>query len=208
MKVDKEKVKKVETFVQQNFKLRELFSQLNMKHKDGKIFCPFHSETNPSFSVNFEENIFHCFSCNSGGGYLRFLYLYKNFAEPGIDIRTSQKGIGKNYYEFLQEFIRDNPRIQEFAMINSIQAKKNYSVTLSDLEVIEIDRHKPNRIEVQSMFIQEKNITDISALLDFYGNLEKNTAVVDSTEEFDNAATSEMTNIFLSMIEDGDDDED
>lgn len=207
MKIDKEKVKTVEDFVQRNFKLRELFSQLKMKHKDGKIFCPFHPETNPSFSVNFEENIFHCFSCNSGGGYLRFLYLFKNFAEPGIDIRTSQKGLGKNYYEFLQEFIRDNPRIQEYTMINSIQVKPNYSITLEDLEVIEINRHKPNRIEIQSTFIQEKSITDISALLDFYGSLEKNKSVVNATEEFSNVETTEMTNIFLSMIEE-DDDED
>src|SRR6185312_7518562 len=30
--------------------------------------CPFHEDATPSFSVNAEKNLFHCFGCNAGGG--------------------------------------------------------------------------------------------------------------------------------------------
>jgi len=44
----------------------------------GKSFvglCPFHEEKNPSFTVNPEEKLWHCFGCDKGGDSITFLEL-------------------------------------------------------------------------------------------------------------------------------------
>ena len=38
--------------------------------------CPFHSEKTPSFTVNEEKGIFHCFVCGVGGNVFHFLMRY------------------------------------------------------------------------------------------------------------------------------------
>ncbi len=40
--------------------------------------CPFHDEKTPSFSVNPEKQIFHCFGCGKGGSVFTFLVEHEN----------------------------------------------------------------------------------------------------------------------------------
>src|SRR5690606_31795369 len=35
--------------------------------------CPFHEEKTPSFSVNQEKQMFHCFGCGKGGNVITFV---------------------------------------------------------------------------------------------------------------------------------------
>ena len=47
--------------------------------KNGKGYvglCPFHDDTNPSFSVNPSTNLWNCFGCDSGGDAIRFVELF------------------------------------------------------------------------------------------------------------------------------------
>lgn len=39
----------------------------NIKHQSVMGHCPFHTDKHPSFSVNLDEGLCHCFSCNYGG---------------------------------------------------------------------------------------------------------------------------------------------
>lgn len=63
--------------------------------------CPFHTEKTPSFNVNPEKQIFHCFGCGTGGNVFTFLMRYENLSfvdavkrladETGIKIPVSQE---------------------------------------------------------------------------------------------------------------------
>lgn len=47
-----------------------------------KALCPFHAEKTPSFVVNPERQIFHCFGCGEGGDVVSFLMKREHFTFP------------------------------------------------------------------------------------------------------------------------------
>jgi DNA primase len=47
-----------------------------------KALCPFHSEKTPSFVVNPERQIFHCFGCGAGGDAIGFLMRQEHLTFP------------------------------------------------------------------------------------------------------------------------------
>ena len=47
-----------------------------------KTLCPFHTEKTPSFMVNPERQIFHCFGCGKGGSAITFLMEQERFSFP------------------------------------------------------------------------------------------------------------------------------
>lgn len=51
-------------------------AHVELKHSSGgrrKGLCPFHREKTPSFTVNVDRQVFHCFGCGKGGDALDFL---------------------------------------------------------------------------------------------------------------------------------------
>jgi DNA primase len=59
-----------------------------------KALCPFHGEKTPSFVVNPQKQIFHCFGCAEGGSAIQFLMLYEkvSFVEA-IEILAQRLGL-------------------------------------------------------------------------------------------------------------------
>jgi DNA primase len=53
--------------------------------------CPFHSEKTPSFSVNEEKGIFHCFGCGAGGSVFHFLMKYDQLSFPEAVERVAKR---------------------------------------------------------------------------------------------------------------------
>ena len=47
-----------------------------------KANCPFHQEKTPSFMVNTDKQIFHCFGCGVGGNIFSFLMQHDRLTFP------------------------------------------------------------------------------------------------------------------------------
>ncbi len=84
--------------------------------KSGRSFlglCPFHQEKTPSFHVNPERQIFHCFGCHEGGNAFGFLMKHENLAFPeaarmlardaGVTVPDEPGGPGRGVVERLLE---------------------------------------------------------------------------------------------------------
>lgn len=56
-----------------------------------KALCPFHKEKTPSFSVNIDKNLFHCFGCAKGGSVIDFLALYEGKTPETVLKELSEK---------------------------------------------------------------------------------------------------------------------
>ena len=56
--------------------------------------CPFHSEKTPSFAVNAEKQIYHCFGCGKGGGAINFIMEIENLAfRDALEILARRAGL-------------------------------------------------------------------------------------------------------------------
>ena len=58
------------------------YVDLKKAGRNHKGRCPFHEEKTPSFNVNPDRQIFHCFGCQVGGNVMKFLMLYENLSFP------------------------------------------------------------------------------------------------------------------------------
>jgi DNA primase len=53
--------------------------------------CPFHKEKTPSFNVNPQKQIFHCFGCHKGGDVFTFVKEYENIDFPDAVRRLAER---------------------------------------------------------------------------------------------------------------------
>ncbi len=58
------------------------FVALKPAGRNHKGLCPFHDEKTPSFNVNADRQIFHCFGCGAGGNAFTFLTRHENLTFP------------------------------------------------------------------------------------------------------------------------------
>jgi hypothetical protein len=73
--------------------LIDSYIPLKKKGKEHEACCPFHAEKNPSFKVNEEKELFHCFGCGVSGNLIDFVMEYENigFADA-VDTIASKFG--------------------------------------------------------------------------------------------------------------------
>lgn len=75
---------------------------LKLSGRSYKALCPFHHEKTPSFMINPERQIFHCFGCGAGGNAFGFVMQYERLEFPeavealakkaGVVLPSSQPG--------------------------------------------------------------------------------------------------------------------
>ncbi len=82
--------------IRQRASMIEVVSDFVSLKKTGKNhlgLCPFHSERTPSFTVNEEKGIFHCFGCGAGGNVFNFLMRASQMSFPEA-VRAMAKRYG------------------------------------------------------------------------------------------------------------------
>lgn len=72
----------------QNDIVEVIGSYFNLKRAGSsfKALCPFHKEKTPSFHVNPQRQIYHCFGCGAGGDVFKFMMQYE-----GVDFVAAAK---------------------------------------------------------------------------------------------------------------------
>ncbi|MFQ5638209.1 MAG: DNA primase [bacterium] len=89
--------------VRQATDIVELVSGYVTLKKKGQNFfglCPFHTEKTPSFSVNPDKEIFHCFGCSAGGNAYTFLMQYEGMSFPeAVKFLAQRAGIQLDFEE-------------------------------------------------------------------------------------------------------------
>ena len=58
------------------------YTTLRRRGKKHLGLCPFHSEKTPSFTVDEDKQIFHCFGCNIGGDLFTLVMEKENLSFP------------------------------------------------------------------------------------------------------------------------------
>lgn len=67
--------------IRNKIKLSDLIAeetQVIRKGKTIKALCPFHNEKTPSFGIDDQRGVYHCFGCNAGGDHFSFVMNTKN----------------------------------------------------------------------------------------------------------------------------------
>ncbi len=71
--------------IRQRIDIVEVISRYVAMEKRGKNYlalCPFHQEKTPSFNINPEKQIFHCFGCGAGGNVFKFVMMVEGLSFP------------------------------------------------------------------------------------------------------------------------------
>ena len=101
-------------------------SYVNLRRRGTTFFgpCPFHREKTPSFAVNPEKQIYHCFGCGEGGNVIRFIMRAENLS-----------------FQDAMQFLADRAKIE--LPNNDIN-----DIGLSQDELVKRDNHKKQMYEI------------------------------------------------------------
>ncbi len=175
----------VVNFIRDNYKLKSLVVQLGLWNGGPTtIKCPFHADSRPSFNMNFDKNIYKCFSCGSQGSYLDLLH----------DFRTKVKGESISRASIVEELLEKDEEMRQVTGFSSVFEMKeqlksveetlgDYGYTPKKVEVMTVRRllreTKEDPVKLCSMIADlEKGFTDLELLDKYYYDRE----VADSNE--------------------------
>jgi DNA primase len=125
------------------------YVELKQAGRNWKGLCPFHNEKTPSFNVNSDRQIFHCFGCQEGGDVIAFLMKHDGLSFPeaarslagelGIEIPEErgapEAGLGSRIYEaneIAQELYREALRQPEGEIARSYLTSRGFDGAAAD----------------------------------------------------------------------------
>ncbi|MBN1897210.1 MAG: DNA primase [Spirochaetes bacterium] len=76
------------------------YVKLDKKGRNYTGLCPFHMEKTPSFFVNEEKGVYHCFGCNESGNIFNFVMKIENVSFPeSLKLLAKKAGIEIEYQD-------------------------------------------------------------------------------------------------------------
>lgn len=87
--------------------------KLDLKQKGSNFvgLCPFHQDTNPSFTVSPHKQIFKCFVCNKGGNVFQFIQEYDSISfVDSVKLLANKVGIDVSQYNVSTKKISDEDK--------------------------------------------------------------------------------------------------
>lgn len=100
--------------------------QLKKAGVNWKGNCPFHNEKTPSFMVNPEKNIFHCFGCNEGGDVFTFIQKIEGLDFPEA-LRLLGEKAGVKIENFDPRISSEKNRLMELCSTTTLHWQENMS---------------------------------------------------------------------------------
>jgi len=125
------------------------YVELKQAGRNWKGLCPFHNEKTPSFNVNSDRQIFHCFGCQEGGDVIAFLMKHDGLSFPeaarslagdlGIEIPEESGGpsvgLGTRIFEanaIAQDLYREALREPEGEIARSYLKARGFDADAAD----------------------------------------------------------------------------
>ncbi|MDE2230637.1 MAG: DNA primase [Candidatus Omnitrophica bacterium] len=100
------------------------YTALKKAGRNFKALCPFHNEKTPSFVVNPDKQIFHCFGCGAGGNAVGFIMRQERLEFPeavrvlaqkcGVEIPETQAAPSSPSRELKEEILKINAQAAAF----------------------------------------------------------------------------------------------
>ncbi len=100
-----------------------------------KANCPFHNEKTPSFNVNTQKQIWHCFGCGEGGDAFGFVMRYEN-----VDFKEALKILAQKAGVVLPDYKPKDQKLEQekeqVYRINLYATKLYHQVLLQDKQAL------------------------------------------------------------------------
>ena len=103
------------------------YVKLQKKGKEYTGLCPFHNEKSPSFWVNSEKQIYHCFGCGAGGNVFSFIMQYENYTfQEAVKMLADRAGIELPSQEMTAQIKQEQDLKTQILNLNKQAAKYYY----------------------------------------------------------------------------------
>lgn len=149
------------------------YVELKQAGRNWRGLCPFHTEKTPSFNVNPDRQIFHCFGCQEGGDVVGFLMKHSGLSFPeaarqlagelGVEIpedrgAAGEAGLLSQIYEanaIAQALYRDALREAEGKVARNYLVSRGFDGKLADEFGL---GYAPSRWDAVASRLREKRI--------------------------------------------------
>lgn len=120
--------------IRQSVDIVDVIGQYLSLQKRGRNYwavCPFHNDTNPSMSVSYDKQIYHCFVCGAGGNVFTFLQNYLKISYIEAVKKVAELGqVDLSEYHLDEEKRTVNQKYDSLYAMN-LEAQKLYSYYLN-----------------------------------------------------------------------------